>query len=113
MHSDTLHSHDAQAAARIEVDWDGVGTSPGIEIWRVEKKRNEQTRAPQFGIHKWPKRHYGEFFTGDSYIVLQTSQQPGSETFLYDIYFWIGSESSQDEYGVAAYKVSLFTWVFG
>jgi len=113
LRNDTLHSHDAQAAARIEVDWDGVGTSPGIEIWRVENKRNEQTRAPQFGIHKWPKRHYGEFFTGDSYIVLQTSQQPGSETFLYDIYFWIGSESSQDEYGVAAYKANELDELLG
>lgn len=36
--------------------------------------------------------------------MLQTTLEEGGEQLLYDIYFWIGKESSQDEYGVAAYK---------
>jgi hypothetical protein len=42
---------------------------------------------------------------GDSYIMMNTYM--GGETKdkkMYDIHFWIGAESSQDEYGVAAYK---------
>ena len=29
---------------------------------------------------------------------------PDSEKLSYDLHFWIGEESTQDEYGVAAYK---------
>ena len=42
---------------------------------------------------------------GDSYIVLQTSEDEDGALF-WDVYFWIGSDSSQDEYGVAAYKAN-------
>jgi hypothetical protein len=45
---------------------------------------------------------YRQFYRGDSYIVMHTYKV---ETALkWDIHFWIGSQSSQDEYGVAAYK---------
>mmetsp|Transcript_17618 Transcript_17618/g.21547 ORF Transcript_17618/g.21547 Transcript_17618/m.21547 type:complete len:375 (+) Transcript_17618:133-1257(+) len=94
-----------KAAAETEVNWTGAGTSEGIQIWRVENKRDEHGN-PKFGINAWPKKHYGEFYTGDSYIVLQTTRCEDSGAFLYDIFFWIGSESSQDEYGVAAYKTN-------
>ncbi len=34
------------------------------------------------------------------------------QELLYDVHFWIGAESSQDEYGTAAYKtVELDTLV--
>ncbi len=69
----------------------------------MENLRDENGN-PKFGINHWPKERYGEFYNGDSYIVLQTVKEEDSEKFLYDIFFWIGSESSQDEYGVAAYK---------
>lgn len=37
--------------------------------------------------------------------MLQTTCSPEKENkLLHDVYFWIGSESSQDEYGVASYK---------
>lgn len=91
------------AAAEIEVNWDGVGMEIGIKIWRVENK-NENGVA-KFGINPWPMNLYGDFYTGDSYIVLSTSKDD-SESLLYDIFFWIGSESSTDEYGVAAYKAN-------
>jgi len=35
---------------------------------------------------------------------LQTRKDEENDVFIYDIYFWIGKDSSQDEYGVAAYK---------
>jgi len=94
-----------EAAAKMEFQWDaGVGSTPGVQIWRVENTRTEND-APDFGINAWPKKEYGKFHRGDSYIVLVTTKDPdGGDKLLNDIHFWIGSESSQDEYGVAAYK---------
>ncbi|CAJ2671479.1 unnamed protein product [Trifolium pratense] len=40
---------------------------------------------------------------GDSYIILQTTQGKGG-SYLYDIHFWIGKDTSQDEAGTAAIK---------
>jgi len=94
-----------EAAAKLELNWEGCGQEVGIEIWRVENKRDENGN-PDFGINVWPKSQYGEFYEGDSYIVLKTSKVPGEEDLQWDIYFWIGSQSSQDEYGVAAYKAN-------
>jgi len=49
------------------------------------------------------------FYTGDSYIVLFTynaTDIDGKKTdkLLYNVHFWLGSETSQDEMGTAAYK---------
>lgn len=94
-----------EAAAKLEMNWEGCGQAEGIEIWRVENKRDENGN-PDFGIEVWPKKDYGDFYRGDSYIVLRTQKDADEGGFLWDIYFWIGSESSQDEYGVAAYKAN-------
>ena len=84
------------AAADCEPQWDSAGLSLGLQVWRVE----------QFRVKPWPKTKYGRFHVGDSYIVLNTYTQPeNKEKLCYDAHFWIGSESSQDEYGTAAYKV--------
>ena len=37
-------------------------------------------------------------------ILNSYKRTPDSEKLLYDLHFWIGAESTQDEYGVAAYK---------
>jgi len=58
----------------------------------------------KFIVTEWPKEDYGKFFNGDSYIVLNTYLEGNSADLKYDVHFWIGSESSQDEYGTAAYK---------
>lgn len=93
-----------EAAARMEFAWEEgvVGSKPGVEIWRVENERTDND-TPDFGIKPWPVKKYGQFYRGDSYIVLVTTEDEGGD-LIYDIHFWIGSESSQDEYGVAAYK---------
>lgn len=83
-----------KAAAQGEEAWQGCGAAPGVEIWRIE----------QFQVVVWPKEEYGNFFKGDSYIVLYTTADPESGKLLYDIFFWLGSESSTDEKGTAAYK---------
>jgi len=38
----------------------------GLWIWRIEK----------FKVVPWPKEEYGNFFSGDSYIVLHVRQPP-------------------------------------
>ncbi|KAI0333688.1 fragmin60 [Cubamyces sp. BRFM 1775] len=78
-----------------EPAWEVAGTQPGLQIWRIER----------FTVKEWPNSHYGNFYDGDSYIVLHTyKEDQDSEELLYDLHFWLGSETSQDEAGTAAYK---------
>uniref|UniRef100_A0A803MAC6 HP domain-containing protein n=1 Tax=Chenopodium quinoa TaxID=63459 RepID=A0A803MAC6_CHEQI len=71
----------------------GAGQKPGTEVWRIE----------DFVPVPLPKSDYGKFYSGDSYIVLQTSSGRGG-AYLYDIHFWLGKDTSQDEAGTAAIK---------
>jgi len=82
------------AAAKTEAAWKGAGSKVGLEIWRIEK----------FTVVAWPKDKYGSFFDGDSYIVLNTYKNPGSDAFRYNVHFWLGEKTTQDEMGTAAYK---------
>ena len=83
------------AAAAGEDAWASTGKEAGTKVWRVE----------QFKIVAWPEEKYGQFHTGDSYIILNSYTKDGSDALLHDIHIWIGAESSQDEYGTAAYKM--------
>ena len=92
------------AAAQTEAEWAGAGEQVGLEIWRVENRRTEAD-TPDFGVKRWPREEYGRFYKGDSFIVMHTyKQSEDSEKLSYDLHFWIGADSTQDEYGVAAYK---------
>jgi len=79
-------------AADGEPAWKTAGKAPGIQVWRVEK----------FQIKEWPKDKYGQFYDGDSYIVLHTVKK--EDKLLYDVHFWLGLYTTQDEAGTAAYK---------
>ncbi|XP_073253861.1 gelsolin, cytoplasmic-like [Porites lutea] len=69
-----------------------AGKKPGLEIWRIEKLK----------VVAQDVSTYGTFYSGDSYICLSTRKV---ESHLeWDIHFWLGSTTSQDEQGVAAYK---------
>eukprot|EP00731_Ephydatia_muelleri_P023680 Em0015g1263a len=83
-----------KSSAETEKAWKGAGERVGIQIWRIVK----------FQVVAWPKEEYGKFYNGDSYIILNTYKKPDTDELLYDIHFWIGEYSSQDEYGTAAYK---------
>lgn len=87
------HREMKQQAAKSEKAWAGAGSEAGIQIWRIEK----------FKVKHWPKERYGEFFGGDSYIILHTKQNDEGK-LEFDVYFWLGAETSQDEAGTAAYK---------
>ncbi|KAK4442097.1 putative actin-binding protein [Podospora aff. communis PSN243] len=86
-------------SAATEPAWNAgaVGLSPGLFIWRIEN----------FAVVPIPKESYGNFFEGDSYIVLHTEEiesQQGDTKLIHDIFFWLGAHTSQDEAGTAAYK---------
>lgn len=89
-------------SAESEPAWKEAGQAVGMQIWRINK----------FKVEHWPKEDYGDFFTGDSYIILNTYKNPEEEDLEYDLHFWIGKQSTQDEYGTAAYKtVELDTFL--
>uniref|UniRef100_A0A671YGI6 Advillin n=1 Tax=Sparus aurata TaxID=8175 RepID=A0A671YGI6_SPAAU len=75
--------------SNMEYTFKAVTHSPGIIIWRIEKMELVQV----------PEKSYGNFYEGDCYVLLAVS---------YDIHYWIGSESTQDEQGAAAvYTIQL------
>lgn len=89
-------------SAESEPAWQGAGQDVGVQVWRINK----------FKVEHWDKDQYGEFYNGDSYIVLNTYKEKESDELLYDVHFWIGKYSTQDEYGTAAYKtVELDTFL--
>jgi len=81
-------------SAQTETAWKGAGQKVGIEIWRIEK----------FKVVAWPKDLYGSFYSGDSYIILNTYKEQGKDALKWDLHFWLGKHTTQDEAGTAAYK---------
>jgi hypothetical protein len=78
--------HARKEAEEASVD-DGSGR---VELWRIENF----AKAPV------DRSKYGQFFGGDSYILLYTYVKNRQEEHI--IYFWQGRESSQDEKGASA-----------
>ncbi|CAN8104085.1 unnamed protein product [Discula destructiva] len=108
-------------SAASEPAWNNgqVGVAAGLHIWRIE----------DFEVVPWPKDKYGQFYDGDSYIVLHTykvggkteaaeqqqqQQQQQQHHLGHDVFFWLGAHTSQDEAGTAAYKtVELDEFLLG
>ncbi|KAF9026137.1 fragmin60 [Hymenopellis radicata] len=81
------HAGDSESA------WTTAGLEPGVQVWRIEK----------FDVVIRPT--FGEFYDGDSYIILHTyKKNPEAESLSYNLHFWLGEDTSQDEAGTAAYK---------
>ena len=56
-----------------------AGKEPGLQIWRVEK----------FDLVPVPPNLYGDFFTGDAYVILKTVQLRNGD-LQYDLHYWLG-----------------------
>jgi len=85
-------------AAATEKAWAQAGKKPGMQIWRIEQFKVVASQTPA-----------GTFYSDDSYICLNTYKKKdvnGKETEAlgWDIHFWLGQTTSQDESGTAAYK---------
>ncbi|GCB69103.1 hypothetical protein scyTo_0005420 [Scyliorhinus torazame] len=84
-------------------EFEKAGKQPGLQIWRVEK----------LDLVAVPKNVYGDFFTGDAYLVMRTIKQR-SGSLQYDLHFWLGDACSQDEKGAAAiFTVQLDDYLDG
>lgn len=86
----------------LDPAFDGVGQEPGLMIWRIE----------QMEVKPIPPSQYGSFYSGDSYIVLHTKQTKGG-SLEWNIHFWLGKNTTQDESGAAAIKTVELDDVLG
>lgn len=87
---DSLISTRTRAASMVD---DGSGKT---ECWRIEDFEKVAVDADKVG----------NFFSGDSYIVLYTYTPKGKSREEYIIYFWQGRSSSTDEKGASALLAS-------
>lgn len=92
-----------EASVNTELAWRKVNMNEdGMYVWRIEK----------FNIVSIHTRSYGTFFEGDSYIILRILKN--DQSCNYNIHFWLGSKTTIDEMGTAAYKtVELDTYLHG
>jgi len=87
------HRAKQKAIAQNQEEWQKAGEDVGVEVWRIMK----------FKVVK-QKKFKGEFYNGDSYICLNTYKKPDGDDLAYNVHFWLGRESTQDEMGTAAFK---------
>ncbi|XP_047307891.1 villin-1 [Impatiens glandulifera] len=77
----------------IDTPFFGAGSKPGIEIWCIDKLK----------LVTVPKSSYGKFFSGSTYVILNTVLLR-NDTPQYDIHYWIGNEADQSESVLASDK---------
>jgi len=59
----------------LHEEFQSAGKTPGLQVWRIEK----------MDLAPIPPQLHGDFYTGDSYIVLHTTPAPS-----YNIHSWLG-----------------------
>ncbi|KJE93069.1 villin [Capsaspora owczarzaki ATCC 30864] len=84
---DVKGMHSQAAREREAAVDDGSGK---LQIWRIENF--EKVAIPQ--------AEYGQFYSGDSYILLYTYLKNSKECYI--IYYWQGLKSTTDEKGASA-----------
>lgn len=82
-------------AAATEEAFAYAGQTAGIEIWRIEKFEPEKLDNI--------RAHNLSLYSGDCYIVLNTTEREGGEGFDWQLHYWIGKDSTQDEWTAASY----------
>jgi len=84
-----------KTAAATEKQWKKI--PKGKECfcaWRIEKFKVKENREARDGV----------LYDDDSYIFLNGYEQKETRKIKYDVHFWLGKSTSQDEAGTAAYK---------
>lgn len=87
------HRDKQKEIASKQKEWQNCGEEVGTEVWRIEK----------FKVIK-QKDFDEKFYNGDSYIILNSYKEEGKEDMKYDVHFWLGKDTTQDEAGSAAIK---------
>jgi len=96
------HRDKQRDIARKQKEWQGCGEKEGVEVWRIK----------QFKVVK--EEGFDEkFYNGDSYIVLDTYKTEGKDDLKYNVHFWLGKDTTQDEAGSAAIKTVELDDYFG
>lgn len=84
-----------ETAASTEKAWKKIKQDkPGFYVWRIEKFKVKKNLDGENGI----------FYNDDSYIVLNGYQKKDDKKIIWDVHFWLGTTTTQDEAGTAAYK---------
>lgn len=91
-----------KASANCENAWNRLNMEqPQLYIWRIEKFKLVEIKRDTYGI----------FYEGDSYVIFNIYLDY-NDALRYSIHFWLGSKTTQDEMGTAAYKtVELDTFL--
>lgn len=81
-------------AAATEKAWKKIKVKEGMWTWRIEKFKVKSNLDAKGGV----------FYDDDSYILLNCYKDKTTDKFKWDVHFWLGETTSQDEAGTAAYK---------
>uniref|UniRef100_A0A4W5MWJ5 Advillin n=1 Tax=Hucho hucho TaxID=62062 RepID=A0A4W5MWJ5_9TELE len=84
-----------------------VSFQPGVDFTKSVVKKTDvciSLSSQKMELVQVPEKSHGNFYEGDCYILLSVM----GSSLSYDIHYWIGSQSSQDEQGAAAvYTIQL------
>lgn len=84
-----------ETAAATEKAWKKVKQNQaGFYCWRIEKFKVKENLDGLTGV----------LYNDDSYIFLNGVENKETKKLNWDIHFWLGETTTQDEYGTAAYK---------
>lgn len=61
-------------------EFEGAGKEPGLRVWRIEN----------MDLKPVPKALYGNFYSGDAYVLLFTTPAPS-----YNIHMWLGKTQEE------------------
>lgn len=66
----------------VHKEFTTAGQAEGLQIWRIENLE----------LVCVPENLYGNFYSGDAYVILYTIKQ--KENFFYHLHFWLGKIST-------------------
>ena len=75
-----------EGSAEVKISFEGTGQKDTKHCWRIK----------QFNLVNVDPKDFGKFYQGDSYIFLASQER------VHHCHFWIGNESTTDEYASAA-----------